>query len=155
MQGFNWTDAAVASLIRQSDAGSSCSVIAGELMQEFGGILTRNAVIGKLSRLGRSKGRPICAKDRGRITPRPRAIRKAPVAVARLAPPPPTPVKAKPAVAPESPPAGGVRLMDLKEHHCRWPYGDPQHPDFVFCGLPRDQHATLPFCAAHHLKAKT
>lgn len=151
MQKFDWTDAAIADLERHCKAGASSSVIAGLLVSEYGGTLTRNAVIGKLSRLGLSNGRPITAKDR-QAPARPRPIRRSPFAIPQ--PPRLESVRAEPPIAPESPPDGGVPLLKLKAHHCRWPYGDPQEAGFVFCGQPRDPRATLSFCEAHRLKAR-
>ena len=38
-------------------------------------------------------------------------------------------------------------LLELNEETCRWPIGDPGHPDFFFCG---GQTITgLPYCAYH------
>ena len=65
---------------------------------------------------------------------------------------------ADPAFAePIEPPAPNVcervTLMDLREHMCRWPLGDPRAADFGFCGARRRagygsccaQHATLAY----------
>lgn len=41
-----------------------------------------------------------------------------------------------------------VMLADLTFRCCRWPLGDPQQPDFRFCGEPRRQGS--PYCDAHH-----
>jgi len=35
----------------------------------------------------------------------------------------------------------------LEDSSCRWPIGDPQHPDFHFCGRPKI--AGLPYCDHH------
>lgn len=40
-----------------------------------------------------------------------------------------------------------VCLLDLKEHHCRYPLGDPRRPDFRFCG--QNKIATGPYCQEH------
>ena len=42
-------------------------------------------------------------------------------------------------------------ILTLKEGNCRWPIGDPQHPEFHFCG--RDKHQGLPYCEFHARKA--
>jgi GcrA cell cycle regulator len=35
----------------------------------------------------------------------------------------------------------------LERNDCRWPIGDPRHPDFHFCGAP--QVAGRPYCELH------
>lgn len=40
-----------------------------------------------------------------------------------------------------------VRLADLEAHHCRYPVGDPQSPDFGFCG--QQVKAGKPYCPTH------
>lgn len=40
-----------------------------------------------------------------------------------------------------------VSLMELNAHMCRWPLGDPTSKQFRFCGQPVD-HGT-PYCADH------
>ena len=159
---MSWTDERIEQLRRLWAEGHSASQIAGTL----GGV-SRNAVIGKIHRLGLS----------GRVkTPRP--------ATRRAAPPPaqaPSPAMAaaatrpKPAqaprvmaagaaavkvverdvyeVAPEPrvaeivPLHGGIALMDLKASSCRWPIGDPSTDNFSFCGARTETGAT--YCAAH------
>lgn len=40
-----------------------------------------------------------------------------------------------------------LTLVELTEHTCRWPIGDPQSADFYFCG---DQTlVAMPYCALH------
>lgn len=139
---FDWNAAAVARLKVYVAAGMSAREIMRALSQEFGGAITRNAVIGKVHRSGlalvdpRSSQKPTLPRDRRVI------IRRLPPAAVAPKPAP----AAAPAVLP---PGGGVKLIDLHEHHCRWPYGDPQRPDFRFCGCERDPRAWLPFCEAH------
>jgi GcrA cell cycle regulator len=38
-------------------------------------------------------------------------------------------------------------LLDLESHDCRWPIGEPRHPDFHFCGEP--QLPGHPYCERH------
>jgi GcrA cell cycle regulator len=42
-------------------------------------------------------------------------------------------------------------IQTLAECHCRWPIGDPQHPDFHFCG--KTKVAGLPYCEFHARRA--
>ncbi|MBO0766213.1 MAG: hypothetical protein J2P50_16720 [Hyphomicrobiaceae bacterium] len=38
-------------------------------------------------------------------------------------------------------------LLDLGPHDCRWPIGEPRHPDFHFCGQRRIEGR--PYCELH------
>jgi hypothetical protein len=38
-------------------------------------------------------------------------------------------------------------VLDLEPHDCRWPIGEPRHPDFHFCGRPRAPGR--PYCDHH------
>lgn len=40
-----------------------------------------------------------------------------------------------------------LKLMELTDATCKWPIGDPQYPDFAFCGGKSLQG--LPYCAHH------
>lgn len=51
----------------------------------------------------------------------------------------PSPIKKKP--------SRGATILSLTERMCKWPVGDPKHPDFHFCGKP--VQAGLPYCAEH------
>jgi len=33
--------------------------------------------------------------------------------------------------------SGPKKLLDLEKSDCRWPMGEPRHPDFHFCGAPQ------------------
>jgi GcrA cell cycle regulator len=44
-------------------------------------------------------------------------------------------------------PSGPKRLIDLEKNDCRWPIGEPRHPDFHFCGAP--QLDGRPYCELH------
>ena len=146
---MTWTDERVELLKKLWADGLSASQIAAEL----GGV-TRNAVIGKVHRLGLA-GR---AKAPASAAPRPRKARAHPhmLRVSRSS------VRGNTALAhayelelePEPEfldnviPIGQRRtLLELTEDTCRWPIGDPGQPDFFFCG---GQPATgLPYCAYH------
>jgi GcrA cell cycle regulator len=43
--------------------------------------------------------------------------------------------------------SGPKKLLDLEKGDCRWPIGEPRHPDFHFCGAP--QIADRPYCELH------
>jgi len=146
---MSWTDERVEMLKKLWSDGLSASQIAAEL----GGI-TRNAVIGKVHRLGLS-GR---AKSPSSAAPRPRKPRTHThmLRVARPA------MRGNTALAhafeyeiAEEPemldnviPIGQRRtILELTEDTCRWPIGDPGSTDFFFCG---GQSLTgVPYCTYH------
>lgn len=149
-----WSDERVELLKKLWADGLSASQIAGEL----GGV-TRNAVIGKVHRLGLS-GR---AKAPATSVPRTRkpatrapshpmsrpvsrgntALAAAPAAEARP--------ETRPAPAPRDdvviPMSERVTIMELRESMCRWPMGDPTTAEFRFCG--GRSGTGMPYCAYH------
>ncbi len=146
---MTWTDERVETLKRLWTDGLSASQIAAEL----GGI-TRNAVIGKVHRLGLS-GR---AKSPSAAAPRPRKPRQHThmLRVARptvrgntaLAQAFEIEIEAEPELVDNVIPLGQRRtLLELSEETCRWPIGDPGNADFFFCGGPT--LTGLPYCAHH------
>jgi GcrA cell cycle regulator len=146
---MSWTDERVETLKKLWADGLSASQIAAEL----GGV-TRNAVIGKVHRLGLS-GR---AKSPSSAAARPRKPRGAShmLRVSRSS------MRGNTALAhayeidlePELEPIDNViplgqrrSLLELTEETCRWPIGDPGTADFFFCGGPTV--TSLPYCAYH------
>ena len=152
--GATWTDERVELLKKLWADGLSASQIASEL-----GNVTRNAVIGKVHRLGLS-GR---AKDKAApaAPQRPRKAARAPSAPAPIAPQPEINVVSAPIplqpVMEESevlaeddmavPMSERVTIMDLRESMCRWAMGDPTKPEFRFCGAR--SITGLPYCTHH------
>lgn len=150
-----WTDERVETLKKLWADGLSASQIAKQL----GGV-TRNAVIGKVHRLGLS-GRAAPSQPARRPAPRP-APRPAKPAAAKAAPAPAKPAAAaaaparelKPA-APVAAPAEAKRLpngeyatvLTLREGMCKWPIGDPGDTEFRFCG--RHSGVGTAYCEAH------
>src|SRR4051812_9659554 len=139
---MTWTDERVELLIRLWDEGLSASRIAAEL----GGSITRNAVIGKVHRLGLA-GR---AKANAPATPR---NRRPVQPSATPATEPLAPSDGDPGVPATEPQPGDdaepvslaadhvriplserVTIMELRESMCRWPLGDPTTADFRYCG---------------------
>lgn len=149
MTVITWTDERVDQLKRLWEAGLSASQIAGEL-----GNITRNAVIGKVHRLGLS-GR---AKSPTSAAPRPRKAR-APAHIMRISRPVArgntalaqafeVELEADPVAYDNVVPMGQRRtLLELTEDTCRWPIGDPGSTEFFFCG--GKSLASLPYCAHH------
>jgi GcrA cell cycle regulator len=153
--GMTWTEERVELLIRLWDEGLSASRIASEL----GGSITRNAVIGKVHRLGlagRAKANaPMAHRNRKPVQP--------PATPATGSFPPGGADPGVPATEPQpgngpeplSPAADHVRLalservtiMELRESMCRWPLGDPTTADFRYCGARAI--TGLPYCSHH------
>jgi GcrA cell cycle regulator len=136
----SWNDQNTAELKKLWLEGLSASQIAKQL----GGV-TRNAVIGKVHRLGLS----------GRATPsqpsRPvfRAQRPHPAVASRPAPrrEPIAPRYAQPVVSPVLDLPGTATVLTLGAHMCKWPIGDPSTDDFSFCGRRSGQDG--PYCVEH------
>ncbi|WP_018700497.1 GcrA family cell cycle regulator [Amorphus coralli] len=164
---MSWTEERVALLEKLWAEGLSASQIAGQL----GGI-TRNAVIGKIHRLGLSgrakapsasrprKPRPASKPSTGRTTHTgsgggggggasvARQTRVVGNTALKVVAEQVIEAEVVPAAAAEVVPFGERKtLMELNEHTCRWPMGDPGSSDFAFCG--RDSTPGQPYCAAH------
>lgn len=142
-----WEDEQLAELLKMYTARCSLETMAAHFQR------TRGSISGAIFR-ARQKG----------LVDRVRAV-----AVGK---PAPAPVLPKPPVNPGTialanrlrvvPKAKRVRLRliadqnqvtfaQLKQHHCRWPIGDPRQSDFRFCGCSRV--AGKPYCVEHVLKA--
>lgn len=134
-----WTDARIEALRTLVGSGLTCSQIAGELG------VSRNAVIGKMNRLGLARGRTPAARRMERPgAPRPRSASVfAQRQILRA-------VYAEEAPAPEHVSvvsAARCSLLELARDTCRWPISDPAAADFAFCG--NAAVAGLPYCAGH------
>ena len=138
---MGWTDERVEVLKKLWLDGLSASQIAKQL----GGGVTRNAVIGKVHRLGLS-GRATPSKPARpvvvRMAPRPRPI-STPAAPRR---PTPLPTVAQPTVIVRREEPGSATVLTLAQHMCKWPIGDPSSRDFTFCGKAAGGHT---YCADH------
>ena len=104
-----WTQDRINLLKRLWPEGRSAETIALEL----GGGLTRNAVLGKVARLGLSEGRPSARPQR----------------------------EAEHRLAPEPPPDGVATILSVRRTDCRWPYGEPGDAAFSLCGRPSERGA--------------
>lgn len=142
-----WTEEKIEQLRALWSRGFTASQCAAAI----GDGLSRNAVIGKIHRLGiaeRGKGeidRPKKSEKVARQAPTPRP-KRAPIVRALPSRPAPEPVAI--------PITGRVQLVDLKMSQCRWPLGHPGDDNFGFCGQPRAAWAeNRMYCAAHELLA--
>lgn len=152
---MSWTDDRVELLKKLWSEGLSASQIAGRL----GGV-TRNAVIGKVHRLGLS-GRATTSRVKSH---RPRkhnpnvAKRQVKSRFATSGNPKVRalyPSEGEPYVPVveeiDIPEQQRKTLQSLESCSCRWPVGDPQTPEFFFCGgkaVPG-----LPYCEHHARRA--
>ena len=137
---LGWTDERVETLKKLWQDGLSASQIAKQL----GGV-TRNAVIGKVHRLGLS-GRAAPSKPARPVfkAPRPQRPVAQPAAPRRMAEY--TPMVAVPQPPPvryidEAP--GSATVLTLGAHMCKWPIGDPSSDGFTFCGR---RQSDGPYC---------
>ena len=150
MTVLTWSDDRVEQLKKLWEGGLSASQIAAEL-----GNVTRNAVIGKVHRLGLS-GR---AKSPSSAAPRQRKARPAAQHMMRVSRPVSrgntalahafeVELEADP-IAYDNvvPMSQRLSLLELNEATCHWPIGDPSSSEFFFCG--GKALASLPYCAHH------
>src|SRR6201981_467578 len=149
MTVLTWSEERVEQLKKLWESGLSASQIGAKL-----GNVTRNAVIGKVHRLGLS-GR---AKSPASTAPRQRKPRPAqhmmrvsrPVARGNTALADALQVEREPdpiAFDNVVPMSQRLSLLELNEATCHWPVGDPSSPAFFFCG--GKTLAGLPYCAHH------
>ena len=153
-----WTAEAVEDLKKLALEGKSASHISAAL-----GVGSRNAVIGKASRIGvklsggggasvRGKGPPRAARPQWATAhyTRPNAAGQSSGAAAAR----------DPQVSSGDGRAAGrgfgvaeigemrrLRLEDIRESACRWPLGDPRSGDFAYCGLTPVGGQS--YCAGH------
>ena len=150
---MSWNDERVELLKKLWKDGLSASQIAAEM-----GSITRNAVIGKVHRLGlsgrvkasaspvprlRKAPRPrsviVSGGSRGNTALAPRIIQEFEIEhEAEIIP------FAQPVQAPES---KRVAIIELREGVCRWPLGDPLQQEFAYCG--NDSDTGRPYCCYH------
>jgi GcrA cell cycle regulator len=138
--GATWTTERIDQLKACVSAGLTCSQIACELG------VSRNAVIGKLNRLGLARGRAAAAARRTERLGVPRARHPSIVTQRQI-------LRAVYAEAPPAAEAPSVvsiarcSLLELTQATCRWPISEPDARDFFFCG--NSAVAGMPYCAGH------
>lgn len=132
---MGWTEERVEQLKTLWTEGLSASQIA----RVMGGV-TRNAVIGKVHRLGLAGRATSTRADRPRVSmPRQHIVRAAP----------------EPEIVEEDPlpleDGKFANVLSVTDRMCRWPIGDPADNAFHFCG--RKPKSGSPYCEAHARKA--
>ena len=168
---MSWTDERVEILTKMWAEGNSASQIAKEL----GGV-TRNAVIGKVHRLGLSNrtttsssnksdpkaksapksGSRTKQKSRKIEVTEPKSdnvtsLRRQIIPAGQPLPPQPSANEISPEalarVSEIEKKAKKLSLLELTEKTCKWPVGDPATEEFWFCGLTTQ--SGKPYCEAH------
>jgi GcrA cell cycle regulator len=135
-----WTDERIELLKQHFEAGLSCREIAADIG------VSRNAVIGKLSRLNLTRSRAV----EDRRLERSLAPARAPRAVPRLQYEMLATIYGEtgaPVVAGPIDDANRCSLLELSENRCRWPISTPGADDFCFCGNSAADGQS--YCAGH------
>jgi GcrA cell cycle regulator len=156
-----WTDARIAHLKARWSQG----VTAQRIARELGGGISRSAVLGKIHRLGFAELSPRACVSRshlkrggGRCISQQLRIAGLPgrIFAGQHWLPPAWVIEAKPyvddpRVDADIPLAQRRSFLELTDGACRWPVGDPSHPDFFFCGAEALRGEL--YCAAHRARA--
>jgi hypothetical protein len=131
---FPWTEEATADLKRLwLEETKSATAVAVELGEKYNHPLTRNAIIGKVDRLGIGRAEPRQYKSI-RIRMKSNKLRRQPLPKLVWA-------------APEPLNGIGIKFSELAAHHCRFISGSPSGLETVFCGAPK--HGDSPYCGPH------
>lgn len=135
--GHYWSAEETDTMRRLWASGLSAKQIAAQMDR-----VTRNAVLGRLWRMGLVRGDrqsrpPTFARIR-----RPKAAAK--VKKINASSNPPRKLPAPETLAPLDP---KLTVLRLSAFTCRYPIGDPQHANFAFCG--RLIHGERPYCEGH------
>ena len=137
MPDNTWTTERVELLKIHFAAGLSCREIANEIG------VSRNAVIGKLSRLDLTREKTFKPRRDDAARSRPKSVPRLQYRILRK-------------LFSEAPAAESDQtidseqhcsLLELSEERCRWPISSPGEEDFCFCG--NQPMEGVPYCAGH------
>jgi GcrA cell cycle regulator len=150
-----WTAEAVEDLKKLALEGKSASHISAAL-----GVGSRNAVIGKASRIGIKLSGGVGGSVRGKTPARARRSQWAQAHTRPDAQGSGVAAARDPHLSLGDGRAAGrsfgeaeigemrrLRLEDIRESACRWPLGDPRSGDFAYCGLTPVEGQS--YCAGH------
>ena len=134
-----WTDERIELLKQHFEAGLSCREIAADIG------VSRNAVIGKLSRLNLTRSRAVEDRrlERSLAPARPRAVPRLQYEMLATI----YGEASEPAIDRPIDDANRCSLLELGENHCRWPISTPGADDFCFCGNAAPDGQS--YCAGH------
>lgn len=151
---MSWNDEKLETMKKLWSEGVSASQIADKLRDG----ITRNAVIGKIHRLGLSGRATGSRKSSGGKKGGAAAARKRRREKRIAQGKPPSAVETVFAAEPFVPEADLVvpvaerkTILTLEAGDCRWPIGDPRAEDFHFCG--KGKVSGLPYCEFHVRRA--
>lgn len=136
-----WDDIRTSQLKTWANQGLS----AGQIVEAFGGIFTRNAIISKTSRIGvKLKGGPSGAFNKPEKPPKPQRAARKPVKRAKPLRMPKNPIE-----PPQEPvdASGAVSILNLTLCSCRWPL-DVVSDWPMYCGAVSMEDG--PYCQEHH-----
>jgi GcrA cell cycle regulator len=138
-----WSSDRIEQLKRCFEAGLSSSQIAREMG------VTRNAVIGKMSRLGLSRPRDLIAKQLQQKHAKPARSRRPRLNIFAQHQILATAFSATATLGEAIPihSGRGCTLLELGQGKCRWPIDGPGAEDIFFCG--NEPAPGLPYCAGH------
>lgn len=147
---YLWSPERVETLRKLWSEGLSASQISARLKEP-----SRNAVIGKLHRLGLHghKNKTTAGGRKAAKLYRKKGLEmRAEKASAsrRVSAPMPKAETYVPPIMSETAPPNATPLLETRKDQCRWPYGDT---DFVFC--PETQLIGSSYCAGHHARVYT
>jgi len=129
---MDWTNERVEELRRLWGQGQTASRIADLL----GGV-TRNAVIGKVHRLGLAGRASPSRSERPRLPMAPKVTMRSHI--------PPAPIVEEDPLILED--GSHATVLTINDRMCRWPIGDPSADEFHFCG--GEAVPGRPYCASH------
>ena len=132
-----WTPERLEQLKTCFEAGLSCRAIAVRIG------VSRNAVIGKLSRLNLTRTTPEERRARKKRSTRPAQKPTATQQLLMLQEAYEQPADDTPIVS-----VNNCSLFELSEQRCRWPISTPGAPDFCFCG--NTPLGGMPYCSGHY-----
>jgi GcrA cell cycle regulator len=134
--GPTWTTERVELLKSHFEAGRTCREIAVSIG------VSRNAVIGKLSRLGLTRGEFNAEARPAKKERTSKSVPRLQYQMLRTVYEDGEPVPSAPVVSEQR-----CSLLELSKQRCRWPISTPGAEDFCFCGNTPLEGA--PYCAGH------
>jgi GcrA cell cycle regulator len=137
MPDNTWTIERVELLKGHFAAGLSCREIANEIG------VSRNAVIGKLSRLNLTREKKPTVRRENARSDRPRSVPRLQYRILRKLFAEAPPAENSDAILSEQ----HCSLLELSEERCRWPINSPGEEGFCFCG--NQPLEGVPYCAGH------